>query len=64
MFTGVSETKMEAVPSSKTVVNIYQTTPRHHIPEDGYLYSDGRDNPKCHTAIFCVVATQCSVLRF
>jgi hypothetical protein len=36
---------MEAVCSSKTFENVYQTT-RLHIPEDSYFHSDCRDNLK------------------
>jgi hypothetical protein len=38
---------MEAVSSSETSVNIYQTT-RHNIPEDSHLHIRRRENLKSH----------------
>jgi hypothetical protein len=39
--------KMEAVNTSETSVNIYQTT-RRNIPEDSHLHTRLRENPKSH----------------
>jgi hypothetical protein len=55
-FTDVSEVliasivialMMEAVNTSETSVNFYQTT-QHNIPEDSHLHTCRRDNPKSH----------------
>jgi hypothetical protein len=40
-------TAMEAVSSSETSVNIYQTT-RRNIPEDSHLHARRRENLKSH----------------
>jgi hypothetical protein len=38
---------MEAVSTSETLVNFYQTTRRYN-PEDSHLYNRRRGNHKCH----------------
>jgi hypothetical protein len=38
---------MEAVSTSETSVNFYQTA-RRNIPEDGHLLTHSRDNLKSH----------------
>jgi hypothetical protein len=46
---------MDAVNSSETSVNIYQTT-RHNIPDDSHLHSRRRENLKSHQHIILTIS--------
>jgi hypothetical protein len=48
---------MEAVNTSETTVNFYQTTRRYN-PEDSHLRTNRRENLKSYTVIFILAAVR------
>jgi hypothetical protein len=52
-FADFSTLKMEAIRSSEPPVHTRST--RRHIPEDGILYSNRRENPRSYT-IYTILA--------
>jgi hypothetical protein len=48
---------MEAVSTSETSVNFYQTTWRN-IPEDSHLYTRSSENLKSHKVRLCLVSLE------